>query len=120
MLNAFLILYDLHHLRNVSGGRKHIYTDRSRSHSIDGNALVDRQDIRIMLRDDFQHIGKQTRLIPHLQNEGDGLPLHIFMKRKDIVLILVKGASADSQLIHRLLYRFHSIRFQKFLCLHHF
>ena len=90
MLYAFFFFYQFDHFGYIRRDREDIHADRCRCCSIDWYALMDRQYIGPVIRNDLQHIGQQPRLIIHLNNKCDRFPSYILMKRKYIILVFVK------------------------------
>ena len=62
------------------------------------------QNVSVKLGDNLQHIGKQSRLIVHLQNKRNRFSFCIVMKRKNIIFVFIERASADSRFFRCLLH----------------
>lgn len=90
MMYTGLSLQLLNHPGNVPRGLQYLNTQCQRSDSVDGNTLMDRQDIGPVLCDDLQHIRQYTRFIIHLKSKSDGRSLGIVMKGKNIIFVLIK------------------------------
>ena len=98
-------LFDLiHHSLCVSLTRQDIHAECEGCHSIDRNTLMDRQDISMETCNGLKHNRQDSRFIIHLNDESDRLSSGFFVKRKNIILIFIKGASTDSGLFCCILY----------------
>ena len=104
MMHTGLPLQLFDHTGDISRSLQYLYTQCQRCDSVDGNTLMDRQDIRTVLCDDLQHIRQNSRFVIHLESQRDGRSLRIVMERKDIILVLIKRTAADANCINRLLY----------------
>ena len=49
------------------------------------------QNVSMKLGDNLQHIGKQSRLIVHLQNKRNRFSFCIVMKRKNIIFVFIEA-----------------------------
>ena len=93
-------LFDLiHHSLCVSLTRQDIHAECEGCHSIDRNTLMDRQDISMETCNGLKHNRQDSRFIIHLNDESDRLSSGFFVKRKNIILLFIKGASADTGLL---------------------
>ena len=96
MMYTGLSLQLLDHPGNVPRGLQYLNTQCQRSDSVDGNTLMDRQDIGPVLCDDLQHIRQYPRFIIHLKGKSDGRSLGIVMKGKNIIFVLCLLYTSDA------------------------
>ena len=75
MMHTGLPLQLFDHTGDISRSLQYLYTQCQRCDSVDGNTLMDRQDIRPVLCDDLQHIRQNSRFVIHLESQRDGRTL---------------------------------------------
>ena len=86
----------VYHGGSVPQLRRNVHADGQRGYSVDWNRVMNRQDVSVIFRDNFENIRQNPRLIIHLENKRDGLSLSIVVKGKNIILILIERTAADS------------------------
>ena len=63
--------------------------------SVDGNRLMDGQDVRIIRRYRRADLRQISEYIPHLDDDRDGLPLRTIVKREDVFFLLIERTAGN-------------------------
>ena len=84
----------LNHTGNISRVGEDFHTEGYRRGSVYRDRLVDRKDIRTVIRNDVEQVRQKPRLVHHLGHKCHCLSSRVVGKRKNIILIFIEGTAA--------------------------